>query len=433
MIRARGNSRGSALHGAPSRHSGKARRRARVAFYSHDSFGLGHFRRNLKLAWAIRALAPDTEILMVTGSPRATSFTLPPGVVVAKLPAVTKDAAGSYVTRGLDSPIGDTIRVRKALIRSAVLGFDPDVLIVDHTPIGLRGELLPLLGDLRHRTHTQLVLGLRDIIDEPARVRDDWRRNGVPRILEEIYHHIWVYGSPLTFPVETCYGLSAEVVRKLEYRGYVTQTYRDATGDPSASLGFSDRARPHVLCLVGGGEDGMPVARAFLQMIAFAAPAWNGTLVTGPFLDRAERHSLAEVASHLPHVQILRFTSDVERLVSGSDVVITMGGYNSVTEAVGRGRRTLVIPRVFPRREQLLRARAFESLGMVRCLHPDTLDANRLAAAATELLHGPAPVSPTAAGLNWNGATDFAKRVAEVLNEQTSKESLSHARTQARA
>ena len=40
----------------------------RILFYSHDSYGLGHLRRTLTLATAMRAAIPDASILIATGS-----------------------------------------------------------------------------------------------------------------------------------------------------------------------------------------------------------------------------------------------------------------------------------------------------------------------------------------------------------------------------
>ena len=41
----------------------------RVAFYSHDTFGLGHLRRTLKLAAALRRSLGEVKGLLITGSP----------------------------------------------------------------------------------------------------------------------------------------------------------------------------------------------------------------------------------------------------------------------------------------------------------------------------------------------------------------------------
>ncbi len=391
----------------------------RIAIYSHDTFGLGHLRRNLLLAGALSKAGGDAEILLVTGSPRALSYPTLPRLSVVELPYVTKDAAGHYVPRHAGIPIDDVVRMRKGIIRDAILRFAPDVLLVDHAPLGLRGELLPLLGDLHHFTSCRLVLGLRDILDEPERVVADWRENGTYRVLDGLYHHLWVYGARDVFSLADLYRLPPSMAARLEYLGYLGREAPIAGAPPcAASRDFPDRARPHLLCLVGGGEDGFPVADCFLRMLAAEQNGYNGTLVTGPFLPREQRNQLASLAAPLPHVRILRFTSDLEPLLTESDLVITMGGYNSVLEALSAGRRTIVVPRVFPRREQWLRANAFERRGLLRMIEPGALAPRALLDAAAASLAGQAPVAPEDAGVAWNGVARFAAEMRGLLRDQ---------------
>jgi predicted glycosyltransferase len=50
-----------------------------------------------------------------------------------------------------------------------------------------------------------------------------------------------------------------------------------------------------------------------------------------------------------------------------------MGGYNTVSEILAFEKRALVVPRVAPRREQLIRAQRMSELGLLDVLHPDQL------------------------------------------------------------
>jgi predicted glycosyltransferase len=55
-----------------------------------------------------------------------------------------------------------------------------------------------------------------------------------------------------------------------------------------------------------------------------------------------------------------------------------MGGYNTVCELLSFRKRALVVPRVTPRREQLIRAERLSALGLLDLLHPDELTPGRL-------------------------------------------------------
>ena len=83
---------------------------------------------------------------------------------------------GSYASHHLHLSLAATIQLRRDLIRQLAMSYDPDLVIVDKEPTGLRGELLPALDILRRRG-SRLVLGVRDVLDEPAKVAEEWRQS----------------------------------------------------------------------------------------------------------------------------------------------------------------------------------------------------------------------------------------------------------------
>ena len=395
--------------------SDRVRGLPRVALYSHDSFGLGHVRRCMRLAMALRSSRLPVEILLLTGSSRADSFPEAAQVEMVRLPSVSKDASGRYVSgAGPRVSLDDTVKARKRVLRQALQEFRPDVLVVDHTPTGLRGELLPLLVDLRRNTGVRLILGLRDIIDDPERVVQSWRHHGIYRLLQNVYDEVWVYGSRDVFPLEKLYEMPAPVAARLSYLGYLVDPPEPHIETHMSST-FGTPDRPHVLCLVGGGGDGQSLARYFAEAMALGRDEYNATIVTGPFAPRDRRAELDALCAPLPNVQVLRFTADTGRLIEGSDAVVTMGGYNSVLEAVSRGRRTLVVPRVFPRREQWLRASAFAREGLLSMLAPEDLTAQRLKAEVDDLVSAPAPRLQSALTRHGGGLSAFSQRMTHLL------------------
>ena len=74
-----------------------------------------------------------------------------------------------------------------------VFTFCLDLFIVDKEPLGLRGELQETLAIMKARG-TTLVLGLRDIMDEPTLLRREWKSRNLLPALEDFYDEIWVYG-----------------------------------------------------------------------------------------------------------------------------------------------------------------------------------------------------------------------------------------------
>jgi predicted glycosyltransferase len=65
-------------------------------------------------------------------------------------------------------------------------------------------------------------------------------------------------------------------------------------------------------------------------------------------------------------------------VLAGARGVVTMGGYNTISEVLQTGVPALVIPRVRPSQEQLIRARQLVDLDLADMLHPDEITPERM-------------------------------------------------------
>ncbi|MFQ5720141.1 MAG: glycosyltransferase family protein [Acidobacteriota bacterium] len=356
----------------------------RILMYSHDSYGLGHFRRNLSIAERILELDPEVSILAVTGSPRSHLFELPGRFDYVKLPSASKGGDGAYCSRSLPLDLDYLVRWRSQLIRQSAAAFRPDVVLADHTPTGLGGELLPLLDEWHGRAI--LVLGLRDIIDDPARVRRDWDAHGTVEILRRYYDSILYYGDRRVFDPVSRYALPADVERRLVEVGYISRRLTPAAR--AASRGPSS-GRPFVVVTVGGGGDGNRLLKTYLRGLSGlgADAGFDSLLITGPLMSRGKREKIRALAANRFDVTIVDFEPDLARLYGRADLVVCMGGYNTVVEVMACGIDALVVPRVTPRVEQLVRARCLaRQHAHIELLHPDDMGRGRLAAAVVRRL-----------------------------------------------
>lgn len=386
---------------------------ARLMYYCHDTFGLGHLRRTLKIAASLAAARPDASHLMVTGSPVPQRFVIPERIDYVKLPSVVKVGADSYEARSLALPFEALREIRQRVVTSLAETFRPDVLLVDHAPAGLAGEAIEAIESLHARApRAQLVLGLRDVIDEPARVRAAWRREGIHRLLDEIYDLILVYGHREVYDVVDAYGLSERAAAKVRYVGYL--------GSPAPTPGriaevrgtLGMRTGRLVLVTVGGGGDGEQLLSTMLDGMARARPLeFDCLLVAGPLMEPSDRQRLAVRAATLPGVAVTDFVDDMPALMAAADATVSMGGYNSVCEILGSGRPALLVPRVEPRREQLIRAVALQQSGQLRLVHPSELSPARLMAEVHRLLD----LAPSTERVGLAGLSDVAARLAAVL------------------
>ncbi len=178
----------------------------RVAFYSHNGFGLGHVRRNLVLAEGLLRQRPNADVLIITGSAGLPQFPLPAGVDYVKLPSVRKLATGKWRPHALDIEMENLLGLRRAMILEAIRAYRPHLFVADFLPLGVEGELLPALEELGSRPEARSAIGFRDILDDPGTVNEAWDRDGVRSVLKDIYDLVLVYGDPGWFDYTT-YGL----------------------------------------------------------------------------------------------------------------------------------------------------------------------------------------------------------------------------------
>jgi predicted glycosyltransferase len=351
----------------------------RIAFYSYDEHGLGHVRRSIAIAHAISAERP-ASILLIAGAREAALFKLPEGTDTLALPAPSTDFNGSR--RGPDFGLDEagTVRVRARALRNALAAYDPDVLIVDRLPLGVHDELRESLGVLR-AMGTRLVLGLRDILDDPTRIRAEFERTNAFGVLRRSFDAIWVYGDPRVFDPAAEYELPEDIRAMVRYTGYLDRrTIEAPTGRHLAKrrrdLGLPDGRL--AVCALGGGEDGHRLAAAFAHAELPAGTC--GVIVAGPFMAERDRDALHALADGRDDLRILDFVPDGESLIALADDVVAMGGYNSVCEILASRTRALIVPRSEPRREQTIRAQRLADMGALDTLAPADLAAGGISA-----------------------------------------------------
>ncbi|AUS99034.1 glycosyltransferase [Nostoc sp. CENA543] len=387
-------------------------RKWRIALYSHDTMGLGHKRRNLLIAQTLGASPLQTDILMISGIQDASNVPKPPGVDYLTLPALHKNVEGQYQARRLDLSLQEIITLRSQVILTTIKTFKPDILIVDNVPRGAVRELDPTLEYLRNQGKTHSILGLRDILDEPAAVRRDWKRAGNEDAIQNYYDQVWVYGDRNIYDLTKEYRFQPKTIAKFRYIGYLDQRHRLKHLDLDSVQAFKSLNLPSerlVLCLVGGGQDGAKLAETFAH--AELPPGMNGMILTGPFMPRAIRQKLQNYAAERQNLRILEYLVEPTLLINQAERVIAMGGYNTTCELLSFGKRSLILPRVKPRKEQLIRAEKLNSLGLIDFLHPDNLTP----AALTNWLQLDIEPPPVRKFVDLKGLTRIPQLINEIL------------------
>ena len=337
-----------------------------ILMYSHDTYGLGHIRRTMAIASYL--LGPRINILILTGSPIAGRFSFPEQIDFVRIPGMIKKTKDEYLPLSIKINARHALDIRKNIITATAKTFQPQLFIVDKEPLGLRKEVLPTLKWLqRCRPNTRAILGLRDIMDDAATVKKDWDEKGVYEVLESLYSEIWVYGDREFYDPIAEYDISESISRKVYFTGYIPRKIpgKEAVRNIRKELGVQQEEKL-VVVTTGGGGDGYNVMRNYVNMLESINGnlPFKSVLITGPFMPKKKRKKIFKRARKLG-VRTFHFYRQMETIFAAADLVVSMGGYNTLCEILSQGTLSLVIPRETPRKEQMIRAQAFKRQNLV--------------------------------------------------------------------
>ena len=382
--------------------------------YSHDTYGLGHIRRTMAIASQLRN--PSTNILILTGSPIAGRFSFPEQVDFVRIPGMIKKTNEEYLPMSIKINAGHALDIRKKIITATVKAFQPHMFIVDKEPLGLKKEILPTLKWLRKCCpNTRTVLGLRDIMDDAETVKDNWKKKGIYQALDTYYSEIWTYGIQDYYDPIKEYGIPESISRKIQFTGYIPReikSNKDAIRERKRHK--IRKADKLVVVTTGGGGDGYPVMDAYLSMLEDQGPIipYRSILITGPFMPKAQRKEIFRRSKKLK-VKVFHFYRQMEKILAAADLVISMGGYNTVCELMSQKTVSLLIPRETPRLEQTLRAQCFSERNLLDYIPWERVSPQLLHDKVDRLLQKPEVFQEAMSEFKMTGFDIMRRRIQE--------------------
>lgn len=405
----------------------------RMLIYSHDTFGLGHLQRCLKIARALSASIEPLSILIATGSPVVHRYSIPERVDYIKLPSVRKVGPEKYESRTLGISHQRLVNLRSSLLLETVKQFQPHLILIDHSPTGMKGEMKPALEFARENlADCVTTLGLRDIIDDPGRVKELWSRENIYPTIEALYDHILVYGDPSIYDMTSPCGFTRQLKAKTVFTGFLGDRVAYVKPEPdSKAIG----QRQKVLVSVGGGDGATEsVLATYLKMIRQFKEKINfdSCLITGPFVPEEIYRRYESECDDLG-VELIRFVDSTTPYFETADLVISTAGYNSVTQILQSADQAILIPRVMHRQEQELRASIFDKAGLIKMIHPQLIKPENLYEAVTTCLSNevrPLCQAREAGRLKLTGLDQIVKHFQNLIsaNQQQKKNKKDHVR-----
>jgi predicted glycosyltransferase len=378
---------------------------ARILMYSHDTFGLGHLRRCRTIAHALVEDFRGLNVLIISGATIAGAFDYRARVDFVKIPSVIKLRNGEYTSMERHVDLAETLKMRQSIIRSTAEMFQPDLFIVDKEPMGLRGEVEETLSYLKTRG-TTLVLGLREVMDAPHLLDVEWKRNDVLRKVGMLYDMVWVYGPPEFYDPLSGLDVPANVRAKMKFVGFLQRALPRVEEPDHRPKG------DYILVTTGGGGDGAElihqVIHAYQQDPSLTHRA---LIVLGPYMPAKKRRKLMRKGANIPFIEMIGFDNRMEELIAGAKGVVAMGGYNTYCEILSFDKPALIVPRVAPRQEQLIRARRAQELGLIEMFLPEEAEDALKFAAALKALPQRDPPSKSNPDLRLDGLAHISEIV----------------------
>ncbi|MFW5487734.1 MAG: glycosyltransferase family protein [Desulfovibrio sp.] len=380
-----------------------------ILMYSHDTYGLGHIRRTMAIASQIKN--PQVNILILTGSPIVGRFDFPEQIDFVRIPGMIKKSNDLYVPHSIKINPKHALEIRQNIIKATAKTFQPNLFIVDKVPLGLKREIMPTLKMLkRTQANCRTVLGLRDVMDDAASTIRDWRKKRIYDALEKYYSEIWVYGEQCLYDPIVEYKIPESISKKMFFTGYIPRI--SPNGRETRKEERVECNQKLVLVTTGGGGDGFPLIDNYLRMLEINPPNNNlrSIIVSGPFMPKEERLLIAKRCKKLP-VKYYHFNRRMERLIAAADLVVSMGGYNTVCEILSHRKVGLIVPRETPRLEQRIRAEFMKRHGLIDFIPWSELSAQTLREKIDNLLSDLTPCQDAVKKFQLSGLDNIRQRI----------------------
>jgi predicted glycosyltransferase len=224
---------------------------------------------------------------------------------------------------------------------------------------------------------------------------------------------IWAYGPPDFYDPLTGLDVPAVVRNKIRFVGFLQR---------SLPTGQTPEHRPegdYLLVTTGGGGDGSDLIHDVIEAYQQDAQLTHKALVVlGPYMPAKKRRKLIKKGGTVPYLKMIEFDNRMEDLIAGASGVVAMGGYNTYCEILSFDKPALIVPRVNPREEQLIRASRASEFGLIDMLLPEEARQPLRLAEALKALPYRDPPSKSSRTLTLEGLSNISQIVGSLLDDR---------------
>jgi predicted glycosyltransferase len=332
------------------------RARPKVLLYVQDSWGLGHVRLVSKLA---RVLQTRADCLVICGH-RESGWIIPDECEWFRIPSLNDilyeraNFLGKTSFMSLSRKEGITFRQR--LILEIINTFEPNIIIVEQSPLGMLDELECVL-----RTYSGIKIFLtRGILANPSRVRRFILKSNTEKALETSFDTLVVAADRRVWDLAYEYDLPTEIASKLTYVGYMSEEVDSSDITRVRAERGLEKNDKWIVCSAGGGALGETLI-ATLTQIMRSFPSVLVDVVQGPRSGLRWPGLPASVINE-GNVRLHRECRTLPLFHAAADLVVCTGAYNSLVEVMEGGAPIIAFPvQLEPQDEQYLHSSRLSS------------------------------------------------------------------------
>jgi len=380
-----------------------------LLLYAHDGRGLGHASRTIAIGMAVKRIYPGLRVLFVSGANISQSLIGDSGLDWIKLPSYASQITDG-ISSGIDGPANFYKSVlghhRKAMLAHIVASFKPKCVLVDHSPLGKRKELLDALK-ISAKYGTKWILGLRAVIGTQ---KDFWSDELRDTFLTHYHSILWYGDSTVTGP-EPVDRILSHFGRKPIETGYVSRLYETKLLSCSLEKSYAGTISIPWLSSKSGN---------FLNNLHSALQQRNKDEIWRIFIHSSEIHATQLLFSDLPNCIVEPVGERYSDAILNSAIAIIYGGYNSLMDTFAADIPAIVIMRELKDREQEIHLKQLlkHSPGKMTVIGESSAEIDVINQAITHQLK----VKPRESTINIQGSTSSAdylhKQIRQNLNAE---------------
>jgi predicted glycosyltransferase len=337
--------------------------KSKIAIHCQYVYGIGHFVRTIELA---KGLSRYFSVYILNGGESVPNLEVPKEINIIQIPAIYKEENAKYLSPVDPSfTIEECLNKRRIIINDTISDLKPEILITEHFPFGLlfKNEVDYLISRVKLlNPKVKIVCSVRDIIESANGGKYD---DITIELINKWYDLILIHGDDNYSHLKNTFPKFNEILVQTYHTGYIVKTVDVKTN--------KNNPIPIILASIAGGRLGKELLEALIDNHLLLKNKIKHKLVlfTGAFETNFEELKQRTLKLNSDDIKLHVFDREIYlNYFAKADLVITLGGYNSIIESISNYKRILVYQREFTQgnQEQDLRINLFKNLGLLKVI-----------------------------------------------------------------